>query len=262
MQSILETSEVASLLNAWGYLPTDSPTEDELAGAVIDFQAFNGIQADGVVGPETAMLLRNPYRCALPDMMVEKNRLCRWSHSRVTVGLVDGFQLPGLTRSQAEGALHDAMESWNRVCGISLQFAQQGEHVNIVIRSDKMDGRGGTLAESYLPCGNYGPNSQLGQRYDTGEGWTAKMLQAVGAHELGHAKGISHLPSGNLLAPYYNPKVIVPQKGDIAEAVKRYGEPKVTPPPTTPPDDSMSVQIVIPATGKVYSGTLVARSGR
>jgi hypothetical protein len=50
------------------------------------------------------------------------------------------------------------------------------------------------------------------------------MAVSVICHELGHALGLPHLNAGNLMAPYYDPDVTAPQKGDIEEIVKLYGK--------------------------------------
>ena len=273
MQSILDREFVGRRLVEFGYAPQGAPEDHfasasdvELEEAVRRYQQWNGLVSDGIVGPETAALLNSPYRCGCPDMMAEAATLCRWpSLPRVTYGLSNSFEMPGLTRKQVESELKLACDSWNAVCGINLQPAQPSEHVNIAIRSEAMDGQGGTLAESFLPCGNVRANTTLNQRYDNRERWVIGMAQAVFAHEVGHAIGLSHLAAGNLLQPYYRASIKTPQAGDIREVLQRYGEPKKpTPPPVEPPppaDESMSVQIVLPS-GRVYSGTLVSRSGR
>jgi hypothetical protein len=67
---------------------------------------------------------------------------------------------------------------------------------------------------------------QLDQMFDEAEEWSFDMAVAVICHELGHALGLAHLGKGNLMAPYYDPNVSTPQKGDIAEMIALYGKRK------------------------------------
>ena len=91
-----------------------------------------------------------------------------------------------------------------------------------------IDQSGGTLAWSELPNGN----RQLTQKYDTREQWiiSANPTSGIDAvrvicHETGHALGVGHIQSGNLLAPVYSRQIRKPQSGDVQEMRERYGPP-------------------------------------
>lgn len=226
-------SAVVKALVQWGYLTSENVSDDELTDAVSRYQSFNGLAADGVVGPRTVHQMTSPLRCGLPDMMLDAT--CAWPHKKVTY--LPRLQLPGITNEDMLRAFDQACQQWNAVCGIQLTRVG-GKPANIVADSGtgqgvNLDGRGGTLAWSYLPCGQ-SANGSLQQMYDTGENWSFQMLVAVVCHEVGHAIGLSHLSAGNLLAPYYSAEITKPQAGDIAEAVKRYGAPQPSAPVPVP----------------------------
>lgn len=250
---------IVRALWGWGYLQTYPTVQDavlhvepdELAKAVEAYQAFNGLTPDGVVGPWTTSKMLSPARCGLPDMMLDQS--CAWPHRDVT--FYAQLDLPGLSGAEIEGAFVDACEQWNAVCGISLTRAN-GPAANIVARSgtgrsNNLDGRGGTLAWSELPCGR-SKTATLQQMYDEAEQWSRSMAVAVICHEIGHAIGISHIAAGNLLAPYYDPRITKPQAGDIAEAVKRYGPPKPRPTPTPSPGSNPTASIEVTINGQVF----------
>jgi predicted Zn-dependent protease len=140
------------------------------------------------------------------------------------------LNLPGITAEQASMAFDIAIGAWAEVCAIEPVRVDAQNIANIYARSGKgqavnLDARGGTLAWSELPCG-VEANVQLDQMFDEAEDWSFDMAVAVMCHELGHALGLPHLNQGNLMAPYYNPNVRAPQKGDIEEIVKLYGKRK------------------------------------
>lgn len=247
-------SAVVKALVQWGYLTDENVSDDELTDAVSRYQSFNGLAADGVVGPRTVHQMTSPLRCGVPDFVGDDN--CKWPQKRVTFS--HSLVLPGLSESQVASCVERALAGWNSVCGIQL-VAVNSESANIVAKSGRgrgvqLDGRGGTLAYSYMPC-NVRSNHTLGQMYDADEQWDEGMGVGVPMHEIGHAIGIPHLPSGNLMQPYFDRRYLVPQAGDIAEAVKRYG----TPQPASPPaGDAPRAEIAVIINGVRYtaSGTM------
>lgn len=148
----------------------------------------------------------------------------------------------------AIGAAPDC-PGWNRVCGLVMQLSTNRKSAHIVIDTGHIDGPMGTLAWSELPCGFTKAQWRvLQQMYDTGDIYVIADnppgnrvdFVRVACHEIGHAIGISHINVGNLLAPMYSAQIRWPQRGDIMEAVMRYGqyegeeEPVTTLPPSLP----------------------------
>lgn len=198
----------------------------ELEKAVRAYQQFNGITADGHVNDETAHRLSR-RRCGLPDFgLTDPNgKPCKWPMKKITY--YHDIHMPGVSQAQVMEAYDIAFSQWAEVCDIEPTRVEAVDKANIYARSGTgkkhhLDSRGGTLAWSELPCG-VAENIQLDQMYDEAEPWTFNMAIAVMCHELGHALGLGHLNAGNLMAPYYDPNVSAPQKGDVEEIVKLYG---------------------------------------
>lgn len=169
---------------------------------------------------------------------------CKWPTRDVKV-----FAKGSLGGVDLENATEQALEGWNKVCGINLSLTANQRASNINVTQGGIDGPQGTLAWSELPCFGGGAVRQLQQKYDTGEMWTvsenppSNKIDAVRVicHEVGHAIGLSHISDGNLLAPTYNAQIRWPQRGDIAEARSRYGLPREEPKPSPQPSPQPSI---------------------
>ena len=206
-------------------------TQDKLDAVLSEFQSFAGKPAD------EADLGRR--FCALPDRAALRTSICKWPHTRITWTLTGSF--PGVSSRATLDAFKEAWESWRRVCGIEPENVQSSRP-NVLSTTGSIDGPGRTLAWSELPCGVQA-SATLTQKYDTREPWDADMLLAVPCHEIGHALGLDHLAAGNLLAPFYDPRIKAPQAGDIAEAQKLYGPPIIQPPPPPQPGVEMVIRV-------------------
>lgn len=235
-KNVLSTQEILRKLHAYGYFGkqpwsvTKKTSGKALEAAVREYQKFNGLEPTGVVGMRTAHTLGR-YRCGLPDFnLTSGDSPCKWPHVNITY--YSELKLPGMSDEQVKLAYDTAFAQWAAVCNIDPVRVDAAGKANIYARSGKgkaanLDDRGGTLAWSELPC-SVTEQMQLDQMFDEAEDWSFDMAVAVICHELGHALGLAHLSRGNLMAPYYNPNVRSPQKGDIEEMVALYGKRKKT----------------------------------
>ena len=216
------------------------PVENDPYAHIREYQAFHGLLVDGVAGSITVRHMALDRFCGMPDRMEVKDAQgrCKWGHKEIT-WTVTGYLEPRLTKNKVIEAYEEAWSYWSDICDIHPTYTSNRSQANVLMGSGVIDRPGGTLAWSELPCGN---KRQLQQKYDTRESWVIAErpprssidLVRVAAHEIGHVIGIGHIASGNLLAPTYNPNVRRPQKGDIQEAVVRYGVNRPTPPEPEP----------------------------
>lgn len=214
--------------------PTFSPSDcltraHELGHKTIsDFQRFYGLEPDGDPGPKTQRLLHGRRICGCPDRVRgPEGALCKWPEMPEVATWHD-MDFSGL----AVRAWKSAISAWNKVCGINLTVAARKELANIYAHARRIDGGGGTLAWSYLPCGAT-PNTRLEQRYDTGEAWTFAFLRRVILHEIGHAIGFEHSPNPRSIMYAFSNGVDDLHIEDVEGAQERYGLPG----PSEPPDD-------------------------
>ena len=183
--------------------------------------------------------------CAHQDTEEARGGLCKWDMRPARVGVyshINSGELGTLSANGVRGAIKKACERWEEVCGIQFFYPNSAREAHIVIGAGiQREGPGGTLAWSELPCG---PDRQLQQQYDRRERWviadnpprgSIDLIRVV-CHEIGHAIGISHIGSGNLLAPTYSSRIKGPQAGDIVEAQARYGRPQPKEDPQPDPD--------------------------
>ena len=146
---------------------------------------------------------------------------------RITWGLIESEAVP-FSMSSVKDVFERCMKDWSDVCGIQISYTTNHRTANIVNRFGRIDGSGQVLARMQLPCGNI---PQVTGTYDVNENFVISRnparhqigLEHVIKHEIGHAIGIDHLSTGNLLAPYYDPSVIELQEGDKAAARELYG---------------------------------------
>ena len=134
--------------------------------------------------------------------------------------------------NQAKAIVRQAMDAWEKVCGI--RFVEVEDHPYAAIRIGSMtlfdsDGPGGTLAVAWRwPA----PDLKALLVFDPFEYWDETLFYDAVLHELGHALGIRHsdvhgvVMSGHPQSPYaFMPGRDVLQPDDIAAAQALFGPP-------------------------------------
>lgn len=208
-------------------------------------QVYGDLEADGVLGTKTYRAMFRP-RCGCPDFMAGENLLgpggpsdlqrmaSPWGRKRITYKFID--YVDDFPRSDQEELFHLAGKLWSGVCDVSLE---PSDDPDIVVTSGRgrrynLDGRGGTLAYTYLRQGwNFDRNGPIPLVFDIDEVFkpeTDQMISyvAVACHELGHvAINLTHSRQrGALMYPSVQPGIYKPQKrDDIPRAVHQFGEP-------------------------------------
>lgn len=158
--------------------------------------------------------------------------LCAWPQKRITY--FEAMTLAGLSRAQVKAIYDLAWQQWADVCDLKPARVSSAAEANVAVGQGAIDGPWGTLAYSYLPCGA-SATTQLTQLYDDGETWSYPFLLGCACHEIGHALGLNHSATGNLMAPYLDENITKPQRGDIVDIQARYGPPIVAPTPIPTP---------------------------
>lgn len=223
--------EVGKLLIQYGYLDAASDTRpgtQAFQTAVRKYQQFyaSELKVDGQVGNKTEFHIRQP-RCGLPDISEAHTSLRKWPDScKDSIGCHQSLNLRSMGNGTERQAWLQALESWNDVCGIRL--IEVKSRAESRIWADEGRTESNVLAWSYLP--NRNCSQTLEQRYGSQVNWNYRKLLEVMVHELGHAIGISHGPRSSIMHATALGQFTKPQKWDIDEAVKRYGEPESKPP--------------------------------
>ena len=210
---------------------------DATRRAVEGYRVFHGLEGSGVDDDLVTQLMRP--RCALPDLIrSEEAGLAQWDRRLASVNCAQDVASLNPLASDVERNLYvQALTEWNKVCGIKLRLV--GAYGSANINSGVGPTSGGVLAYSYLPGVNAGAGTKLSQVYGRSINWSPHLLLQVFIHEVGHAIGLDHGPSGSLMQPTASGSILKPQAWDIAQVYARYGNPEAgsdpSPIPGAPP---------------------------
>ena len=106
----------------------------------------------------------------------------------VTFAFDNDFDVDGIDTSRAKTLVKTALQTWAEYA--PLDFVEvgdpgSGDLVDILVQSDYIDGRSGTLAYAYFP--NNGDIT-----FDNSEDWNESTFLETAVHELGHSLGLDH----------------------------------------------------------------------
>lgn len=197
-------------------------------------KVFHGrsIKVDNEWGPVTAGLAVTPRACGCPDRLVSEP--ARWPDAcagEITTNY--RMSLTGVSDEEIEARWLAMLKSWNDLLEINLVLDRR-PNPRIFATGGPLPGS--TLAWSHLATNDCA--ARLEQRYDTTQRWNGQLLQAVAAHEVGHALGSGHLGDRSaLMYPYVNASNYTPKPADV-KAMLRLGYKERTTPPIDPPAPS------------------------
>lgn len=281
----LDPQKISAVLKYLTYFNYVAQNEDvsleEIKQAIRTFQEQYGITGEIGIGPKTIKAMEWP-RCGVRErqtLIEAASSPARWGIKDITY-YIRRYDTD-LSKELWYSIIDKSFGNWAAVCNLKFYLVNKESQANIVLdigsgRADDFDGPSGVLAWMQLcPSPNF--KGQLLGKHDSSETWVENsskrgiILEAVTTHEIGHALigGHSNV-SSDLMAPYYSPSVIKPQKGDIVRAQKLYGIPVTTTPvptptpnpvPTPTPTNKTTIEIVGKVDSIVIPGYRVTKMG-
>jgi hypothetical protein len=210
--------------------PQAGPLRAMLANAQAKFVGAWGREPDGITGPVTESEFAKP-RCGYPDHFPPQAGVAKWSDAckndlKVRAAL-DGIR--GLDVETAEALFYAVWEENVRVCDVGFSRVDDTREAHSWCQMRRLPN--GVLAQQFYPtsCNSF-PKS--GGDYNINVTWNVPLFFTTSLHEEGHKLGLNHGDIDEVMYFRINKRVQHWTPGDIERLVRRYGQPKDSPPPT------------------------------
>jgi len=219
-------------LNFYGYKEGDS--HFGLSDALKKYQKFWGLDADGILGPETQQHLtaarsansdiNDDTRPVLLNKLRDGKRKFYFTVTAPDEDLIDTRQ-PDYGLGKGITVLRKCFAAWTAPLSAKLSEKITFEYISpdhvsqidLEITWKPFDGPGGTLACASSTGGLVGCSIQL----DRSERWhfSSKVkygIRPIVTHEMGHLWGLSHTnDESSIMFPFYRPEKLAPSDNDI-----------------------------------------------
>lgn len=193
--------------------------EQNIQTGIMNLQRDAGLEPNGILNPETLILLQTP-RCGIKwSSQTRKKRFTTvdsWNNPKnylnetiITYYLdLSNFEKirngENLTKNVINSIFSTVMNQWSETALINIQQVLDITQANITIQflqnnhgdGFDFDGSGGVLAHAFFPGDSIGRRGNV--HFDLGEKWTlwdeknGISLYSVSLHEIGHALGLGH----------------------------------------------------------------------
>jgi hypothetical protein len=139
----------------------------------------------------------------------------------------------GLPPDAVAAVFARACAAWSAASELSVVPEPDEDKARVVARLVAIDGPWNVMGLTNLPVGPE-PGVML-MKLDPAGPWTANGFEETVLHELGHALGLGHQPSGSgcVMEPTLTANLF-PQPGDVEDLQARYG-PRTSPAPEVTP---------------------------
>ncbi|KAG8034818.1 hypothetical protein G9C98_007894 [Cotesia typhae] len=189
---VVSDNDAMRYLSQFGYLPPVNPTsggiisEDTVYKAIMDFQAFAGLNITGTMDNETASMMSLP-RCGVKDKVGASTdgrsrryalQGSRWRVKKLTYKI---SKYPrSLDKASVDKDIARAFAVWSEYTDLTFTQKKSGQvHIDIRFErgehgdGDPFDGPGGTLAHAYFPV--YGGDAH----FDDSEHWSINSYRGT-----------------------------------------------------------------------------------
>jgi len=205
-------------------------------------QRVYGLKRDSIAGPVTRSAM-SQFRCGCHDSSIASSiqaitvdaKHCRWQKDTITYAISSRFKILGNRRASRD-LIHEGFRIYAVLTGLTFK-RMSWNRADIRIGAARgprygFDGAGSILAWAEMPCSD--TDVKLLAAFDLDESWEELNALAIWLHELGHLMGLAHSDDpADLMAPYYNKVITLPQAGDKSRLAWLYK--RLLGPPEPPP---------------------------